>query len=72
MQKAISNPEFYENLVSKFKKIIGNPYFSERFNKRIVNRFKRAGCTLDIMPNFNPIMAESYAALFSYMAVVQA
>ena len=48
MQKGISNPEFYEDLVYRFKKIIGNPHFSDLF-KRIVNRFKRAGCTLDIM-----------------------
>ena len=39
---------FYGDLVYKFKKIIGNPNFSNLF-KRIVNRFKRAGYTLDIM-----------------------
>ena len=48
MQQGISNPEFYGDLVYKFKKIIGNPKFSNRF-KRIVNRFKRAGYSLDIM-----------------------
>ena len=48
MQQGICNPEFYEDLVYKFKKIIGNPNFSYLF-KRIVNRFKRAGYTLDIM-----------------------
>ena len=42
-----------------------------------VNRFKRAGYTLDIMRQtaclvFNPIMVEGYAALLSCMAVVQA
>ena len=37
-----------ENLVYKFKKIIGNQNFSDRF-KRIINRFKRAGYTFDIM-----------------------
>ena len=36
------------DLVYKFKKIIGNPNFSDLFN-RIVKRFKRAGYTLDIM-----------------------
>ena len=60
----------------EFKKIIGNPNFSDLF-KRIVNRFKRAGYTLDIMRQtacliFNPIMVEGYAALFSFAAVVQA
>ena len=42
MQQAISNPEFYGDLVYKFKKIIGNPNFSDLF-KHIVNRFKRRG-----------------------------
>ena len=54
----------------------GNPNFSD-LSKRIVNCFKRAGYTLDIMQKtaclvFNPIMVEGYAALFSCMAVVQA
>ena len=44
--------------------------------KRIVNRFWRAGYSLDIMRqtaylNFNPIIIEGYAALFSCAAVVQ-
>ena len=47
MQQGICNPEFYGNLVYKFKKIIGNPNLSNLF-KRIVNRFKRARYTLDI------------------------
>ena len=48
MQQGICNPEFYGDLVYKFKKIIGNPNFSYLL-KRIVNRFKRAGYSLDIM-----------------------
>ena len=48
LQQGISNPEFYGDLVYKFKKIIGNPTFFDLF-KGIVNRFKRAGYTLDIM-----------------------
>ena len=75
MQQGISNPEFYRDLVYKFKKIIGTPNFSNLF-KRIVNRFKRAGYTLDIMREtaclvFNSIMVEGYAALLSCTAVVQ-
>ena len=74
MQQGLCNPEFYGDLVYKFKKIIGNPNFS---NLSIVNRFKRAGYTLDIMRQtaclvFNPIMVEGYAALFSCTAVVRA
>ena len=76
MQQGICNPEFYGDLVYKFKKIIGNSNFYNRL-KRIVNRFKIAGYSLDIMWQtaclvFNPIMVEDYAALFSCTAVVQA
>ena len=74
MQQGISNPEFYGDLVYRFKKIIGK--FSDLF-KRIVNRFKRAGYTLDIRRQtaclvFNPIMVEGYVAVCSCTAVVQA
>ena len=48
LQQGIFNPKFYGNLVCKFKKIIGNPNFSDLF-KRIVNRFERAEYALDIM-----------------------
>ena len=48
MQQGISNIEFYGDLVYKLKKIIGNPNFSDLY-RRIVNRLKRAGYTLDIM-----------------------
>ena len=73
MQQGICNPEFYGDLVYKFKKI----YSLEIQTSRIVNRFKRAGYSLDIMRQtaclvFNPIMVEGYAALFSFTAVVQA
>ena len=49
----------------------------ETVTRLIVNRFKRAGYSLDIMLQtaclvFNPIMVECYAALFSCTAVVQA
>ena len=76
MQQGISNPEFYGDFVNKFKKVIGNPYFSDLF-KGIVNRFKKAGYTLDIMRQtaclvFNPIMVECYAAFFVCTAMVQA
>ena len=48
MQQGICNAEFYGDLVYEFKKIIGNPNFSNLL-KRIVNRFRRAGYSLDIM-----------------------
>ena len=63
LQQGISNPEFYGDLVYKFKKIMVNPNFSDLF-KRIVNRFKRAVYTLNIMRQtaclvFNPIMLKA-------------
>ena len=76
MQQGICNPELYGDLVNKFKKIIGNQNFFDLF-KRVVNRFKRAGYTLDIMPQtaclvfFNPIIVEGYAVPFRFTAVVQ-
>ena len=65
-----------EILVYKFKKIIENQNFSNLF-KHIVNRFKRAGYSLNIMWQttglvFSPIMVEGYATLYSCTAVVQA
>ena len=77
MQQGISNPEFYGVLVYKFKKIIGNPKFSDLFKGISVSRFKRSGYTLDVMRQtaclvFNPNMVEGYAALFSCTAVIQA
>ena len=48
MQQGICIPEFYGDLVYKFKKIIGNPNFSDLF-KRVVNSFKREWYTLGIM-----------------------
>ena len=76
MQQDICNPEFYGYLAYEFKIIIGNPKFSNNL-KRIVNRFKKAGYSLDIMRQTaclvcNPIMAGGYGALFSCTAVVQA
>ena len=68
MQQGICYLEFYGDLVYKVKKIIGNPNFSDHF-KRIVNRFRRAGYTLDIMRQTACLV---YAALFSCTAVFQA
>ena len=47
-RQSISILEAYGGIVYKFKRIIGNPNFSDIF-KRIVNRFKRARNKLDIM-----------------------
>ena len=44
----ISEPILYGDLVYKFKRIVGNPNFSDRFTK-IVKRYIRFGYNLDIM-----------------------
>ena len=68
MQQGMCNPEFYGDLVYKFKKIIGNPNYSysKSFQESMVF-LRQTACLV-----FNPIMVEGYAALFSCMAVVQA
>ena len=38
----------YDNLVYKFKRIVGKPYFNDQF-KKIVKRYIRVGYNLDIM-----------------------
>ena len=40
LQQGICNPDFYVGLVYKYKKIIGNPNFSDLF-KQIVNGLKK-------------------------------
>ena len=66
----------YGNLVYKFKKISGNPDFSNLFTS-IIYRFKNIAYNLDIMRQnaclvFNPIMVEGYVTLFCCSEVVLA
>ena len=48
LQQGTSEPIFYGDLVYKFKRIVGKPYFSDQF-KNIVKRYIRVGYNLDIM-----------------------
>ena len=45
LQQGISEPIFYGDLVYKFKRIVGNPNFSDQF-KKIVKRYIRVGYTI--------------------------
>ena len=59
MHQGLSEPEFYGDLVYKFKKIEGRADFSDQFRKIIV-RYKRIGYNINIMRQsaclvFNPI-----------------
>ena len=76
LQQGISEPIFYGNLVCKFKRIVGKPYFSYQF-KKIVKRYIRVGYNLDIMRQsaclvLNPITVYSYGFLFNCTTVGQA
>ena len=67
---------FYGDLVYKFKRIGGNPYFSDQF-KKIVKRCIRVGYNLDIMRQsaclvLNPITVYCYGFLFNCTTVGQA
>ena len=42
LQQGISEPEFYGDLVYRFRKNVGKSNFSERFRK-LINRYKRNG-----------------------------
>ena len=46
--QGLSEPEFYGDLVYKFKKIRGMTDFSEQFRK-IILRYKRIGYNLNVM-----------------------
>ena len=39
LQQSISEPEFYGDLVNRFRKIVGKSNFSEQFRK-LINRYK--------------------------------
>ena len=68
LSDGLSEPEFYGDLVYKFKKLIGINDFSFQFRK-IITRYRRIGYYLNVMRQsaclvFNPIMVDNYAAFF--------
>ena len=74
--KGLSEPEFYGDLVYKFKKLIGINDFSFQFRK-IITRYRRIGYNLNVMRQsaclvFNPIMVDNYAAFFNCTPVGRA
>ena len=79
LHQGLSEPEFYGDLVYKFKKkkkkIVGRADFSDQFKKVIV-RYKRIGLT-NIMRQsaclmFNPITVNKFASLFDCTPVGRA
>ena len=76
LQQGISEPQFYGDLVYRFRKIVGKSNFSEQFRK-LFNRYKRIGYSLDIMRQtaclvVNPIIVDGYASLFNCTTAVRA
>ena len=76
LQQGLSEPIFYGDLVYKFKRIVGKPYFNDQFKKK-VKRYIRVGYNLDTMRQsaclvLNPITIFSYGFLFNCTMVGQA
>ena len=69
LHQGLSDPEFYGDLVHKFKNIVVRTDFSDQFRKIIV-RYKRIGYNINILrPSaclvFNPITVNNFASLFN-------
>ena len=76
LHQGLSEPEFYGDLVYKFKKIVGRVDFSDQFRK-ITVRYKRIGYNINIMRQsaclvFNPITVNNFASLFNCTSVGRA
>ena len=76
LHQGLLEPEFYGDLVYKFKKIRDMTDFSDQFRK-IIMRYKRIGYNLNVMRKsaclvINPITVDSYAALFNCTPVDRA
>ena len=74
--EGLSEPEFYGDLVYKFRKIIGKNDFPYHF-KKITVRYKKIGYTVDVLRQtaclvVNPIKINRFAYLFNCTTVVRA
>ena len=76
LHQGLSEPEFYSDLVYKFKKFVGRADFSDLFRKIIV-RYKRIGYNINIMRQsaclvFNSITVNNFVSLFNCTPVGRA
>ena len=76
LHQGLSEPEFYGNLVYKFKTNVGRADFSDQF-KKIIVRYKQIGYNINIMRHsaclvFNPITVNNFASLFNCTPVGRA
>ena len=73
LQEGLSEPEFYGNLVYKFRKIIGKNDFPYHF-KKIIVRYKKFRYNIDVLRQtaclvVNLIKVNSFAYLFNCTTV---
>ena len=71
--QGLSVPEFYGNLVYKFRKIINKNDFPYHF-KKIIVRYKKIGYNINVMQQtaclvVNPVKVNSFAYLFNCTTV---
>ena len=76
LHQGLSEPEFYGDLVYKFKNIRGMTDFSDQFRK-IIMRYKSIGYNLNVMRQsaclvINQFTMDGYAALFNCTPVNRA
>ena len=78
LQQGISEPEFYDDLVYRIRKIVGKSNFAEQFRK-LITRYKGIGynpytCIMwqTACLIVNPITADGYALLFNCTKVIWA
>ena len=74
--QGLSEPEFYGDLVYKFRKIIGKNDFPYHF-KKIIVRYKKIDYNIDLLRLtaccvVNPIKVDSFAYLFNCTTVGRA
>ena len=74
--EGLSEPDFYRDLVYKFRKIIGKNDFPYHFKKIIVH-YKKIGYNIDVLRQtaclvVNPIKVNSFAYLFNCTTVGRA
>ena len=74
LRHGLSEPEYYGDLVYKFKTFVCRTDFSDQFRK-IITRYKPIDYNLNVIRQsaclvFNPITVNNYASLFNCMPAV--
>ena len=72
LKQGLSEPEFYRDLVYKFRKNVGRNDFSGQFRENIIIRYKRTGYNMVLMRQtaylvVNPVTVNNVVVLFNCM-----